>query len=70
MPEMDKILIVIVIVSVSVISAEMESINATGIDFTQNGRYMCLKCCLFQGIPLVEFMYLVFTRMPDESYRR
>ena len=34
MPEMDEILIVIVIVSVSVISAEMESINATGIDFS------------------------------------
>ena len=24
----------------------------------------------FEGIPVVEFMYLVFTRMPGESYRR
>ena len=23
-----------------------------------------------EDIPLAEFMYLVFTRMPDESYRR
>ena len=22
----------------------------------------------FEDVPLVEFMYLVFTRMPDESY--
>ena len=27
-------------------------------------------CCCFQDIPLVEFMYLIFTRMPSESYRR
>ena len=25
---------------------------------------------LFEEVPLVEFMYLVFTRMPGESYRR
>ena len=25
---------------------------------------------LFEDVPLVEFMYLVFTRMPGESYRR
>ena len=25
---------------------------------------------LFEEVPLVEFMYLVFTRMPCESYRR
>ena len=24
----------------------------------------------FEDVPLVEFMYLVFTRMPGESYRR
>ena len=24
---------------------------------------------LCEGVPLVEFMYLVFTRMPGESYR-
>ena len=27
-----------------------------------------LECC--EDVPLVEFMYLVFTRMPGESYRR
>ena len=26
--------------------------------------------CPFEDVPLVEFMYLVFTRMPGESYRR
>ena len=25
---------------------------------------------LLEDVPLVEFMYLVFTRMPGESYRR
>ena len=25
---------------------------------------------IFEDVPLVEFMYLVFTRMPGESYRR
>ena len=25
---------------------------------------------MYEGVPLVEFMYLVFTRMPGESYRR
>ena len=25
---------------------------------------------LFEDVPLVEFMYLVLTRMPGESYRR
>ena len=25
---------------------------------------------VFEDVPLVEFMYLVFTRMPGESYRR
>ena len=24
----------------------------------------------FEDVPLVEFMYIVFTRMPGESYRR
>ena len=24
----------------------------------------------FEDVPLVEFMYLVFTRMPGENYRR
>ena len=24
----------------------------------------------YKDVPLMEFMYLVFTRMPDESYRR
>ena len=33
----------------------------------------CQSCFRFlstESVPLVEFMYLVFTRMPDESYRR
>ena len=31
----------------------------------------CLFCFLFfEDVPLVEFMYLVFTRMSGESYRR
>ena len=25
---------------------------------------------ILEAVPLVEFMYLVFTRMPGESYRR
>ena len=25
---------------------------------------------LFEDVPLVEFMYLVFTRLPGERYRR
>ena len=29
---------------------------------------MPLGGILFEDIPLVEFMYLVFTRMPGESY--
>ena len=42
-------------------------------------RRVCLKCRVhnyatggypFEDVPLVEFMYLVFTRMPAESYRR
>ena len=24
----------------------------------------------FEAVPLVEFMYFIFTRMPGESYRR
>ena len=28
-----------------------------------------LKNIIFEDVPLVEFMYLVFTRMPGESYR-
>ena len=24
----------------------------------------------FEDVPLVEFMYIIFTRMPGESYRR
>ena len=27
-------------------------------------------CFGFETVPLVEFMYVVFTRMPGESYRR
>ena len=35
-------------------------------------RRVCLKCRVrvIEDVPLVEFMYLVFTRMPGESYRR
>ena len=46
-------------------------------------RRLCLKCgvymplggiffvCFcFENVPLEEFMYLVFTRMPGESYRK
>ena len=33
-----------------------------------------LKCCFtstdLEDVPLVQFMYLIFTRMPGESYRR
>ena len=32
------------------------------------GGFFVLFC--FEDVPLVEFMYLVFTRMPSESYRR
>ena len=41
--------------------------------------WKCSCCCYFldfvvfvavEGVPLVEFMYLVFTRIPGESYRR
>ena len=32
--------------------------------------YLFLKMYLFENVPLVELMYLVFTRMPGESYRR
>ena len=28
------------------------------------------KCCIKKDVPLVEFMYLVFTHMPSESYGR
>ena len=36
---------------------------------------MCVCVCVYawhtlEDVPLVEFMYLVFTRMPGESYRR
>ena len=31
---------------------------------------MPLGGILFEDVPLVESMYLVFTRMPGESYRR
>ena len=31
---------------------------------------MPLGGILFEDVPPVEFMYLVYTRMPDESYRR
>ena len=30
----------------------------------------CCPCVIFEDVPLVEFMYLVLTRMPGESYRR
>ena len=33
-------------------------------------NYMPLGVILFEDIPVGEFMYLVFTRMPGESYRR
>ena len=32
--------------------------------------YMPLGASILEDVPLVEFMYLVFTRMPGESYRR
>ena len=31
--------------------------------------HTALEMC-FEDVPMVEFMYLVFTRMPGESYRR
>ena len=31
---------------------------------------MPLGVILFEDVPQVEFMYLVFTRMPGENYRR
>ena len=31
---------------------------------------MPLGASILEDVPLVEFMYLVFTRMPGESYRR
>ena len=41
------------------------------------GGGVCVCVCVWGGggsfpekVPLVEFMYLVFTRMPGESYRR
>ena len=33
-------------------------------------NYMPLGVIHFEDIPVGEFMYLVFTRMPGESYRR
>ena len=30
---------------------------------------MSLRGILFEDVPLVAFVYLVFTRMPGESYR-
>ena len=33
-------------------------------------RIKNLKCIKKDDVPLVEFMYLVFTRMPGENYRR
>ena len=36
-----------------------------------NGGYICHWVASFFGdVPLLEFMYLVFARMPGESYRR
>ena len=50
-----------------------------------NDEFSVLRCCadmlgtvggglnhsaVTEDIPLVEFMYIVFTRMPGESYRR
>ena len=32
------------------------------------GIYMPLRGILFEDVPVVEFMYLVFTCMPGESY--
>ena len=29
-----------------------------------------ISCLRNEDVPLVEFLYLVFTRMPGESYRR
>ena len=34
-----------------------------------HGKYHFDLFILFEDVPLVEFMYLVFTRMPGESYR-
>ena len=39
-----------------------EGVNQGSKDVTQTS--------FFEDVPLVEFMYLVFTRMPGESYRR
>ena len=32
--------------------------------------YLWWSSCTHKHVPLVEFIYLLFTRMPDESYRR
>ena len=32
--------------------------------------FLIINSDLFEDVPLVEFMYLIFTRMPGESYRR
>ena len=34
-----------------------------------DSRSLSLYLC-YEDVPLVEFMYLVFTHMPGESYRR
>ena len=45
---------------------------------SENGLVHVRKCtsggvyvpCIYSDVPLVEFMYLIFARMPGESYRR
>ena len=32
-------------------------------------NYVCMRMHITEDVPLVEFMYFVFTRMPGESYR-
>ena len=42
------------------------------VSLTKNNCMCCFKMIyqLHQNLPLVEFMYLAFTRMPGESYHR
>ena len=41
-----------------------------GVNVSRSLLGKCCCCCCFEDVPPVEFMYLVFTRMPGESYRR
>ena len=45
---------------------KMEGIYAN----TKNEGVYTPQASVFEDVPLVAFMYLVFTRMPGERYRR